>query len=43
MLEAMIEDIKRRFTLSSTEAYDLSFFTPKHFLYQNMLQITKIE
>ncbi|CAI6365765.1 unnamed protein product [Macrosiphum euphorbiae] len=36
LLDSIIEDLKRRFTLPSMEAYDLSLFIPTTFLQQKM-------
>lgn len=36
LLDSIIEDLKRRFTLPSMEAYDLSLFIPKTFLQQKI-------
>jgi len=36
LLDSIIKDLKRRFTLPSMETYDLSLFIPKTFLQQKM-------
>lgn len=36
LLETIVENLQRRFTLPSMEAYDLSLFIPKTFLHQNI-------